>query len=373
MAYRYDVFISYCDADEEWVQHELAPRLEAASVHVGDRFAFAPGHPKLDEIERAVRDSRFVLLVLTPAYLNDAWRQFESILAASYGLDLGEWRAIPVLLAPCELPPRLRALVPVDLRDPINSAREWERLLHTIAPLPPLTEDAPERPANPFNDRGCIRDPARFFDRERIRRELYQALRAGNSISLVGEPQVGKSSLLRNLEQTQEKWFPGGKVLYLDAQGLLDEDDFCVEVLGGLGQPGGDLRALRRALRGQRVVLMVDEIEKLTSPGFTRGLQDVLRTLAQERDGPSLVVASQRPLTAIFPPSGPTSPLHNIFIERRLGGFDLYTCRAFLRARLAGVGVVFTDEEIEHLVGASGGNPGRLQRLAYDLFERKVG
>jgi hypothetical protein len=246
---------------------------------------------------------------------------------------------------------------------------EWRPHLAWIEKDIPLD---PSRPANPFSDRGCIKDSTRFFDRERIRREMQQMLRAGNSISLVGDPQVGKSSLLRHLHQAQAEWLPGGRALYVDVQGIIDEDDFCAEVLEHLGQAAGDLRALRRALNGQRVVLMLDEIEQLTAPGFTTRLQDVLRALAQA-DGLALVVASQRRLTAVFPPSGPTSPFHNIFTEKQLRGFDVYTCREFLPARLAGTGVTFTDEEIERLVGGSGGHPGRLQRLAYDFFERKVG
>jgi hypothetical protein len=58
--------------------------------------------------------------------------------------------------------------------------------------------------ANPFCDRGRIKDPTRFFDRRRILRELSEMLAGGNSVSLVGESEIGKSSVLYYLYQTNE-------------------------------------------------------------------------------------------------------------------------------------------------------------------------
>jgi len=224
--------------------------------------------------------------------------------------------------------------------------------------------------ANPFCDRGRINDPARLFDRRRILRELRDMLAHGNSISLVGPPQIGKSSLLYALYRTGPEWFPQGTVHYVDLQGVLDEEDFCEEVLRGMGREPGGLRALKKALRKERLVLLLDEVEKLTRPAFTKDLHDLLRSLAQE-ETLTLAVASHRPLEEIFPPSSDTSPFHNIFARKRLGPFTSQDARAFLRHRLRGTGVVFAPEEIERLVMESSGHPARLQELAYDLFEAK--
>ncbi|MBN2003243.1 MAG: ATP-binding protein [Anaerolineae bacterium] len=237
-------------------------------------------------------------------------------------------------------------------------------------PPPPASPAA--RAGNPFCDRGCIGDPARFFDRVQILRELRQALAAGNSISLVGEPEIGKSSLFYTLYATAGEWLPGKRVHYVDLQAVLDEDDFCAEALEGLGCAPGDLRALKNALRRESLVLLLDEVEKLTRPAFTQDLHDLLRALAQ-RDTLTLAVSSHRPLAEIFPPSGATSPLHNIFTEKRLGPLAAEDARRFLQERLRATGIAFTADEIAQLVAASGGHPARLQRLAYDLFERYRG
>lgn len=229
----------------------------------------------------------------------------------------------------------------------------------------------PQPVPNPFCDRGRINDPARLFNRERILRELRDLLRNGNSVSLVGEREIGKSSLLYTLYRTGAEWFPEGTVHYVDLQVVVDMEDFCAEVLRGLGRKGNNLRALKEALRSQWLVLLLDEVEKLTRPAFTADLHDLLRGLAQEPTF-TLTVASHRPLAEIFPPSSDTSPFHNIFTEKFLGPFSPAESRAFLAHRLRGTGITFTPEEIERLVAESGGHPAHLQRLAYALFEEKL-
>jgi hypothetical protein len=225
-------------------------------------------------------------------------------------------------------------------------------------------------PLNPFCDRGRINDPDRFFDRRRILRELRQMLAAGKNVSLVGDRQIGKSSLLYHLYQTGAEWVSEKTVLYLDLQQVLDEKDFCDEVLEGLGEEPGDPRALKRVLRRQPLVLLLDEVEKLNRPEFAQNLHDLLRALAQG-DNLTLAVASYRPLVEVFPPSAPTSPLYSIFIAKRLGPFIPAEARDFLSRRLEGTGVVFTTTEISQLIEMSEGHPARLQRRACTLFDQK--
>ena len=190
----------------------------------------------------------------------------------------------------------------------------------------------PSAMSNPFCERGRINDPTRLFDRQRILRELRQMLAAGNSVSLVGESEIGKSSVLYALYRAGREWFPHGVVHYVDLQGVFDTADFCGDVLAGMGREPGDLRALKQALRKERLVLLLDEVEKLARPAFTADLHDLLRALAQGATL-TLAVASHRPLDAIFPPSNDTSSFHNIFVSKRLGPFSPEETRAFLAHR----------------------------------------
>jgi hypothetical protein len=135
--YLYDLFVSYSQADEAWVRGELLPRLERAPFRYIDQLQFELGRPRLDEIERAITTSRRTLLVLSRAYLESNWRMYDSILVGSYGLEMGEWRAIPVIVEPCELPNRLRALVSVDLS--AADERAWAHFVDRLASRPQET------------------------------------------------------------------------------------------------------------------------------------------------------------------------------------------------------------------------------------------
>lgn len=226
---------------------------------------------------------------------------------------------------------------------------------------------------NPFTDTGRINNPERFFGRQRILRDVQQALRAGNSISIVGDPLVGKSSLLAYLHATQQAWHLEHPVLFLNMQSLTDEPDFCCEMLEMLGQPHAkhDLRTLRRTLSRQPAILLLDEIERLRQSDFRPYLQDFLRGIID--DGYlTLVAASHASLVTIFPPRDQTSPLHNAFTEYRLQPFSTDEARGFLAARLENTGVAFSESEVAVLLAQSGGNPGQLQRAARTLYAQKT-
>jgi hypothetical protein len=140
--YTYDVFISYSHRDGEWVRHTLLPRLEGAGLRVGiDYRDFRPGTSILIEMERAVLQSRQTLLVLTPDYLASEWVRFENILASTLDPAARQRRIIPLLLKPCELPMRIRALHYADFTHTDDRTQNWERLLNSLgARLPEPAE-----------------------------------------------------------------------------------------------------------------------------------------------------------------------------------------------------------------------------------------
>src|SRR5438045_3627614 len=82
--HRFDTFISYSHADRAWVWDELLPRLEGAGLRVCiDDRDFAIGVPILHNIERAVSESRYTLVVMTPTYVASEWTEFETLLIGS--------------------------------------------------------------------------------------------------------------------------------------------------------------------------------------------------------------------------------------------------------------------------------------------------
>ena len=224
---------------------------------------------------------------------------------------------------------------------------------------------------NPFFFPGRINDPAQFFGRQRLLREVKSSLKNGSSISLVGEPQMGKSSFLYYLYCTRESWLPDKTVVFLDLQQVLDERDFCEELLHHLGEEGDSLRQFKRALRQHDLLLILDEVERLAEDDFNPRLHDLLRSLAQEPHF-AMCLASQQPLTEVFPARTPggVSPFHNIFVTKEIGPFSEAETRGLLLHCLQGTPVQFTATEIAQLLAESGGHPARLQQLAYALFDQ---
>ncbi len=227
--------------------------------------------------------------------------------------------------------------------------------------------------ANPFYTGGRINDPALFFGRQRLIREICTELKKGCNVSVVGESQMGKSSLLCYLYNTRGEWLPDKTVEFMDLQRVLDEADFCETLLSKLGESGDTLRALKRALTSRKLVLLLDEVERLAEADFNPRLHDLLRSLAQEPQF-TMCLATQRPLTEVFPARTPggVSPFHNIFTSKTLASFTETEAREFIATRLAGTDVTFTDCEIERLLTESRCHPAKLQAGAKLLFEEKI-
>lgn len=226
---------------------------------------------------------------------------------------------------------------------------------------------------NPFYTGGRINDPELFCGRKRLLREIRAELKKRCSVSLVGESEIGKSSLLYYLYTTCTDWLPGVTIEHIDLQSVLDEADFCETVLDKLGERGDTLRDLKRVLQAREVILLLDEVERIAEPDFNPRLHDLLRSLAQEPHF-AMCLATQDPLIKVFPARTPcgVSPFHNIFTVKTLGPFTEAEARAFLAARLANTSVVFANREIERLLAESQYHPARLQAGAKALFEEKI-
>ena len=243
----------------------------------------------------------------------------------------------------------------------------------TLEPTPVPSALSPPAP-NPFGDVGRITDPARFFGREALLRRIFEELSKGVNVSLVGETQVGKSSILSMVCH----WGPervhstSQAFAYLSLEWVDDEDDFYAALCDALGVATCRGFQLTRALRGRRVVLCLDEMEKMGWDGFTRRVRSHLRGLA---DGPAaplkLVVASRSPLARLFPDAPELdSPLAGICRPLDVGPFPPAEARAFLTERLRGTGVRFAAAQVYDLLADSGGHPARLQRAAADLYRQ---
>lgn len=129
----YDVFVSYCPTDQEWVRLELVPRLESAALKVClDERDFVLGVPVLNNLESAVKSSRYTLLVLTQAWLEGEWAQLAAQLTQVMDPSGRHRKLIPVQLQHSLTKPEwLSRLTYVDLSAD-DQLQQWDRLLHQL-------------------------------------------------------------------------------------------------------------------------------------------------------------------------------------------------------------------------------------------------
>jgi len=135
----YDAFLSYRHREPEaaWVRRTLLPYLEADGLHVIiDYRDFVLGSPLITEMERGVTHSRYTVAVITPAYLESTFTEFENLLAQQLGLEEAARRLIIVMREPCTLSLRLRYLLWLDMSSDADFAETAARLVNALRQPP---------------------------------------------------------------------------------------------------------------------------------------------------------------------------------------------------------------------------------------------
>lgn len=271
----YDLFISYAEADQTWVEGYLLDVFQQAGVRHHSEAAFALGKPRLIEFEQAIQHSRRILLVLSPAYLADNISEFVDLLAQSYGAETNSWPVIPLILHPVKLPLRLVMLTTLNAAEPARWPTAVERLcaeLQRPVPGPAPRPPCPYPGMVPFSEA----DRERFFGRDREVQELVERLRLHPFLTVIGPSGSGKSSLVF-----------AGLIPALRQSGLFGPGEWLVQVV----RPGeSPLDALTGVLHGDptdpdktvsgllaarpnacQLLLVIDQFEEL----FTLARSDI--------------------------------------------------------------------------------------------------
>src|SRR5262245_5854907 len=109
------VFISHSSADKPFVRR-LVKRLERESFSVWlDEKELKPGDALSDEIAKALREARVVLVVVSVASVRSKWLKYELTLATDRMVK-GDCRVIPVVIGDVEPPPEVAGLLYADFR-----------------------------------------------------------------------------------------------------------------------------------------------------------------------------------------------------------------------------------------------------------------
>lgn len=132
--YQYDVFINFSPVDKHWVDSTLEPRLRRAGLHLNiGQENFEVGIPIADNIEKSVHSSYKTILVMTPAWVQDAWSQHTAnIIINSDPTARLKKRLLPIKLKECTPPPALRMLHFADCIDPADWDLVITRLIRQI-------------------------------------------------------------------------------------------------------------------------------------------------------------------------------------------------------------------------------------------------
>jgi hypothetical protein len=89
-------------------------------------------------------------------------------MASSYGLDIGEWRALPVIVRACDLPGRLAVLPYLDLQTADED--QWQRLIDALLPRAAAAKGLSRESKSTVGKKGLLDDPRYRKITEEIRR-----------------------------------------------------------------------------------------------------------------------------------------------------------------------------------------------------------
>ena len=276
---------------------------------------------------------------------------------------------------------------------------ERDERLRISRPSSPGIVSLPTSESNPFIYGRPVR-PDEFVGREGELRTVFNRLRNGESTAVVGEPHIGKTSLLLKLADEETRWAYLGDaarrlfVSLIDLHSIGDDCtpvDFWTEALEPLGKQPGCVsmtrwqqavessyarRPLLRLMNhlgraGRRVVLLLDEFERLLiHPNFQEpAFFALLRSLATHTDGLAVVIASRSSVAEMNQQGrgllNEGSPLFNNLIDLTLNPFDERSVALLLDR--AGDALSSEDRLLARRV--AGRHPFLLQAIAAALVE----
>lgn len=253
-----------------------------------------------------------------------------------------------------------------------------------VAPHLLQTRNKQDIKPNPFGYRGKLDDPKLFYGREELLHQIFEDLSKGQSISLVGESEIGKSSIMSMICKTGVKKlnYPSEAFIYIDMQRIHQEENFWKSLYYKLGlrelylEHGHDVPELEDELQKRqqennikRYIICIDELEKMTDKSnFSLTQRETLRSFANGANEPfSLVTASFSPIDILFP-DWFTSPFDNIFLHKPVNCFSTEEAQGFLKFYLLNTGVTFTEDQISELLEKTQCHPAKLQQEAYHLY-----
>jgi hypothetical protein len=250
------------------------------------------------------------------------------------------------------------------------------------------------KPPNPYYDTVSVRDLDMLFGREDELQEIYELSKKQQSISIVGLPNIGKSSILhhigeRELQERLEYNLEHHTFVLLDLRDYLQKtpDDFfravCEQIIVQSPQMQGFELSVEKGQdqfarllqhihgTGQRLVLLMDAFDRVTlNTAFDPAFFSFLRSLAT-RGWVSYITASVKRLIEVCHPGVTTSPFFNIFRPCHLGPLTHEEALELVTTPAKRAGYPITPEEATWIITQAGRHPFFLQVTCRMFFEEK--
>jgi len=421
-----DFFISYTGSDRPWAEW-IGWILEEAGYTVFiDVWDFRAGKNFALEMQKGTQCKK-TIAVLSQQYLEADYTNPEWAAAFADDPRGDEGKLIPIRVEAFDPKGFLKAIVYIDFVG-ISEQEAEARLLNALKPRgkpdtrpsfpvsPPaeagfirsvmervgfpglskddtVKEENPEQPSteeeltnsndaengsrNPFWPRkGVIEDPAQFFNCEGTLNRIFESLNSGSSVAIIGEPNMGKSSLLRAVGRMAPEYLESPRqTVLLNLATVFSEQDFYEDLCEALEMEtvSGNEFVRKMKKQDQQVLLLLDEVEQIGQEKFTYKIRQELRGLAEGNNAPlRLVIASRTSLDQLFEgyQDGQTSPMEGITVEEHVEPWSEPTCRNFITTRLTDDPIQFTQREIDQIIRASDGNPQKLTQACHKLYNR---
>lgn len=242
---------------------------------------------------------------------------------------------------------------------------------------------------NPFTNRSTIYKESEFFGRRRELYDIYSRLMGGQSVSLVGERRVGKSSLLQALDfpgqRSRFRIPPALRIVHLDLQYMAgcEEDDFLEYLLEEAGdrlevdEVGPPRReSLRRlakeAVRGRslQLVIALDEFDVLlNNRQISLDFFAYLRAWSSEFRICFVGASREGGVERMLESSGTGSAFLNVFGSVYIGHLREEEALELIVTPARGQGIEFDPSDIERVVELAGFHPYFVQIACCHLFQ----
>jgi energy-coupling factor transporter ATP-binding protein EcfA2 len=226
-------------------------------------------------------------------------------------------------------------------------------------------------PPNPFVPlTGRVEDPAQFFEPQGVINNIFETLNSGSSVALIGERGMGKSSILKAIERLAPERL-NRQAIYLDWNLIPNEDTFWELVCHGIGVPRCHNHHLIKELQSRRLLLLLDEVEKMGQQEFGAEIRSQLRGFAQG-SSMKVVIAACVSLDLLFADAHNSllSPFAGLCMEEKIPRWSDRMMQNYIAQRLADNPIKFTDTEINRIVQTSQGQPQQLVKDCHHLYRQ---